>query len=135
MSAAITSKNKVMHTCTPWTVVCRSSLMSLIMTFMVEPAKLQMNWDSASGISILRSDPVMTRCPVAVVMTAARSVGRPSEPAIVPYATQQAPRVWPSLGRRSWHDNTAVEGPPSASCARCAHLPVAAACCEPLALM
>ena len=43
MSAAITSKNKVMHTCTPWTVVCRSWLMSLIMTFMFEPAKLQMN--------------------------------------------------------------------------------------------
>jgi hypothetical protein len=32
-----------MQTCTPWTVVSRSWLMSLIMTFMFEPAKLQMN--------------------------------------------------------------------------------------------
>jgi hypothetical protein len=32
-----------MATCTPWTVVSRSSLMSLIITFMFEPAKLQMN--------------------------------------------------------------------------------------------
>jgi hypothetical protein len=30
--------------------------MSLIMTFMLEPAKLQMNWAKASGISIWRSD-------------------------------------------------------------------------------
>jgi hypothetical protein len=29
--------------------------MSLIMTFMFEPAKLQMNWAKASGTSILRS--------------------------------------------------------------------------------
>ena len=39
---------------TPWTVVSRSSLMSLIMTFMLEPAKLQMNCASASGTSICR---------------------------------------------------------------------------------
>ena len=32
--------------------------MSLIMTFMFEPAKLQMNWARASGTSTLRSDPV-----------------------------------------------------------------------------
>jgi hypothetical protein len=31
--------------------------MSLIMTFMFEPAKLQMNCASASGTSIFRSDP------------------------------------------------------------------------------
>jgi hypothetical protein len=31
--------------------------MSLIITFMFEPAKLQMNWASASGSRILRSDP------------------------------------------------------------------------------
>ncbi len=42
--AAVTSRNKVMKTYTPWTVVCRSWLLSLIMTFMFEPAKLQMNW-------------------------------------------------------------------------------------------
>ena len=36
-----------MQTCTAWMVVFRSVLMSLIMTFMFEPAKLQMNWASA----------------------------------------------------------------------------------------
>ncbi len=41
---------------TPWTVVCRSWLMSLIMTFMFEPAKLQMNWARASGTSMRRSE-------------------------------------------------------------------------------
>ena len=40
--------------CTPWTVVSRSSLMSVIITFMFEPAKLQMNWASARGTSSLR---------------------------------------------------------------------------------
>ena len=38
----------------PWTVVSRSSLMSVIITFMFEPAKLQMNCASASGIRTLR---------------------------------------------------------------------------------
>ena len=42
-------------TCTPFTVVSRSALMSLIITFMFEPAKLQMNWASASGTSTLRN--------------------------------------------------------------------------------
>src|SRR5436309_15970904 len=54
MNAAITSRNTVMALCTPSTVVFRSLLMSLIITFMFEPAKLQMNWASASGTSILR---------------------------------------------------------------------------------
>ena len=36
-------------TWTPCTVVSRSSLMSLIITFMFEPAKLQMNCARASG--------------------------------------------------------------------------------------
>ena len=40
--------------CTPWTVVPRSVLMSLIITFMFEPAKLQMNCASASGTSTRR---------------------------------------------------------------------------------
>jgi hypothetical protein len=31
-------------------------LMSLIITFMLEPAKLQMNWARARGISILRGE-------------------------------------------------------------------------------
>jgi hypothetical protein len=43
ISAAMTKRKSVMATCTPWTVVSRSSLMSLIITFMFEPAKLQMN--------------------------------------------------------------------------------------------
>ena len=43
ISAAITSRKTVIAVWTPWTVVSRSSLMSLIITFMFEPAKLQMN--------------------------------------------------------------------------------------------
>ena len=41
---------------TPFTVVSRSSLMSVIITFMFEPAKLQMNCASASGRINLRAD-------------------------------------------------------------------------------
>ena len=37
------SRNRVIVACTPVTVVSRSSVMSLIITFMFEPAKLQMN--------------------------------------------------------------------------------------------
>ena len=43
INAAITSRKTVMTVCTPWTVVSRSVLMSVIITFMFEPAKLQMN--------------------------------------------------------------------------------------------
>ena len=43
INAAMTSRNTVMTVCTPWTVVSRSVLMSVIITFMFEPAKLQMN--------------------------------------------------------------------------------------------
>ena len=50
------SKNSVIAVCTPFTVVSRSSLMSVIITFMFEPAKLQMNWASASGRINLRED-------------------------------------------------------------------------------
>jgi hypothetical protein len=46
---AMISRNSVIAVCTPLTVVSRSSLMSVIITFMFEPAKLQMNWASASG--------------------------------------------------------------------------------------
>ena len=42
-------RNNVIAVCTPLTLVSRSWLMSLIITFMFEPAKLQMNWASASG--------------------------------------------------------------------------------------
>src|SRR3954471_15439393 len=54
MSAAMTRRKIVMATWTPCTVVSRSSLMSLIITFMFEPAKLQMNCASASGTSTAR---------------------------------------------------------------------------------
>ena len=49
VQTAITNKKTVMTTCTPWTVVFRSVLMSVIITFMFEPAKLQMNCANASG--------------------------------------------------------------------------------------
>src|SRR5215217_5519009 len=51
----MTSKKIVIAICTPSTVVSRSLLMSLIMTFMLDPAKLQMNWASARGMSALRN--------------------------------------------------------------------------------
>src|SRR5215203_4601659 len=56
--AAMTSKNSVMAGCTPCTVVYRSVLLSLIITFMLEPAKLQMNWARARGTSSLRGETV-----------------------------------------------------------------------------
>jgi hypothetical protein len=46
----------VIAACTPATVVSRSSVMSLIITVMLEPAKLQMNWASASGARNLRRE-------------------------------------------------------------------------------
>src|SRR5262249_29250841 len=49
MRTAMISRNSVIAVWTPFTVVSRSSLMSLIITFMFEPAKLQMNSASASG--------------------------------------------------------------------------------------
>ena len=52
----MTNKNRVIAVCTPFTVVSRSSLMSAIITFMFEPAKLQMNWASARGRINLRGD-------------------------------------------------------------------------------
>src|ERR1044071_1926481 len=48
------SRNSVIAACTPWTVVFKSLVMSLIITFMFEPAKLQMNCASASGARNLR---------------------------------------------------------------------------------
>src|SRR5215211_4655034 len=50
----MTSRKIVIVSWTPWTVVSRSWLMSLIMTFMLEPAKLQMNWARARGTRTLR---------------------------------------------------------------------------------
>jgi len=56
ISAAMVRRNSVIAVCTPWTFVPRSLLMLLMATFMLEPAKLQMNWARARGISIRRSD-------------------------------------------------------------------------------
>ena len=56
MRMAMISRNRVIVVCTPLTVVSRSSLMSLIITFMFEPAKLQMNCASARGRISLRAD-------------------------------------------------------------------------------
>src|SRR6478672_13406591 len=53
---AMISKNNVIVVWTPLTVVSRSSLMSVIITFMFEPAKLQMNCASASGRTNLRAE-------------------------------------------------------------------------------
>ena len=53
---AMISRNSVIAVWTPFTVVSRSSLMSVIITFMFEPAKLQMNCASASGRINLRGD-------------------------------------------------------------------------------
>jgi hypothetical protein len=53
---AMISRNSVIVVCTPFTSVCRSWLMSLIITFMFEPAKLQMNCASASGAMNARGD-------------------------------------------------------------------------------
>ena len=56
MRIAMISKNSVIAVCTPFTVVSRSSLMSVIITFMFEPAKLQMNCARARGRINLRGD-------------------------------------------------------------------------------
>ena len=53
---AMISRNSVIAVCTPCTSVFRSLLMSVIITFMFEPAKLQMNWASASGRINLRGE-------------------------------------------------------------------------------
>src|SRR5215216_6283337 len=55
INAAMTSRKMVIATWMPWTVVSRSWLMSLIITFMLVPAKLQMNCASASGTSTARN--------------------------------------------------------------------------------
>src|SRR5690606_10051908 len=56
----------------------RSSLMSLIITFMFEPAKLQMNWARASGTSILRREPddPPTPTPTPTASATSRSTSR-----------------------------------------------------------
>ena len=57
------NKNRVIAACTPSTVVSRSSVMSLIITFMFEPAKLQMNCARASGRINRRASRVAATAP------------------------------------------------------------------------
>src|SRR3954453_18610238 len=51
----MTSTNTGIAVWTPLTLVSRSVLMSVIMTFMFEPAKLQMNCANASGTRTFRN--------------------------------------------------------------------------------
>ena len=78
---AIVSRNRVMTVCTPFTSVFRSLLMSPIITFMFDPAKLQMNWASASGAISLRelrsASPVARPWAAETHWRAFRPAGRP----------------------------------------------------------
>ena len=65
ISTAMISRNSVIVVCTPFTSVFRSWLMSLIITFMFEPAKLQMNWASASGAMNARGELTQLAVPAA----------------------------------------------------------------------
>jgi len=56
ISTAMISRKRVIVAWTPITDVSRSCVMSLIITFMFEPAKLQMNCASASGRISRRAD-------------------------------------------------------------------------------
>src|SRR5438874_6233275 len=80
MRTAMITRNSVIVVCTPFTSVCKSWLMSLIITFMFEPAKLQMNWARASGAMNARADPtqlaVANPCSVDVALTP-RTLGPP----------------------------------------------------------
>src|SRR3954464_8227864 len=86
ISAAITSRKIVMAICTPCTVVSRSWLMSLIITFMFEPAKLQMNCASAKGISTLRS--AEGDADVVVSDTAVRAPGYREPSGVIEFAVE-----------------------------------------------
>src|SRR5437764_14288099 len=57
----LTEGVSVIAVCTPLTVVPRSLLMSVVITFMLEPAKLQMNWAKARGSRTLVPPPVNER--------------------------------------------------------------------------
>src|SRR3954454_23007507 len=84
MRTAMISRNRVIAACTPVTVVSRSFVMSLIITFMFEPAKLQMNWASASGVRNLRRE---------------SADSADGEPALKPPPAFQRPRPSPSARR------------------------------------
>ena len=75
------TRKSVIVVCTPFTSVCRSWLMSLIITFMFEPAKLQMNWASASGARKARGEPthfaVAAPSLIGIALTPHRAYVRP----------------------------------------------------------
>src|SRR6266487_2834847 len=108
INAAITSRKIVIATCTPCTVVSKSVLMSLIITFMFEPAKLQMNWARASGTSTLRNAldgrpaaPPSATCTLLAVGSRPHLCPRAHSPE-VPYCLLAAGASrWPHRGR--WH--------------------------------
>jgi len=75
ISTAMISRNSVMHVCTPFTSVFRSWLMSLIITFMFEPAKLQMNCASASGAMNARGS--LTQLAVAMLLSTGAGLTAP----------------------------------------------------------
>jgi hypothetical protein len=66
----------------------------LIMTFMFDPAKLQMNWANANGTSIFRSDEAGTFTVAPSVMSM-RPPLRPCEPALADKIVG-LPRLTPS---------------------------------------
>src|SRR5918995_2144695 len=103
INAAMTSRKIVIATWMPWTVVSRSWLMSLIITFMLVPAKLQMNWARASGISTCRN----------------AADGRPALPAS---ATSHLPPH--ESGRHSTPGYAEVFGERPRSCLRTSNFPV-----------
>jgi hypothetical protein len=53
IKAAIVNVKNVIAVWTPVTSVPRVLAMSVIATFRLEPAKLQINWDNAKGMMIL----------------------------------------------------------------------------------
>ncbi len=96
---AMISRNRVMTVCTPFTSVFRSWLMSPIITFMFEPAKLQMNWARASGAISLRelrsASPEATPWAAAELTGASDARAGPGTRCEVVQATRAAPSVGP----------------------------------------
>src|SRR3954471_16758805 len=78
MRTAMIRRKSVMAAWTPVTVVFRSSVMSLIITFMFEPAKLQMNCASASGARNFRRDSAEGD-PRSAIGRGGRTCGRPAQ--------------------------------------------------------
>src|SRR3954454_16344353 len=117
MSTAMIRRNRVIVVCTPFTSVFRSWLMSLIITFMFEPAKLQMNCASASGAMNARADPTQ----LAVVRPG--FVGAPLTPVHVLRTPSSQRRCSFCRGARSdrprahaWHSHPVTHHPHRMKC-------------------